>query len=57
MKKILSYFVVVFIFGILAMLAVRFIFSGPEDTWLCENGQWTKHGQPTAAMPTSGCDN
>lgn len=26
-----------------------------EDTWLCENGQWIKHGQPSAEMPKTGC--
>ncbi|MCX6796706.1 MAG: GerMN domain-containing protein [Candidatus Falkowbacteria bacterium] len=33
------------------------IFSGPEDTWLCANNQWVKHGNPSAPMPTSGCGN
>lgn len=31
------------------------VFSGDEDTWLCQNGQWVKHGNPSAPMPTSGC--
>jgi hypothetical protein len=39
---------------IIAVLGVRF-FSGPEDIWLCQNGQWIKHGQPSAPQPTSGC--
>ncbi len=34
--------------------ALRF-FSGDEDTWLCQNGQWVKHGVPNAPMPSSGC--
>jgi hypothetical protein len=38
----------------LVILGIRF-FSGPEDTWLCQNGQWVKHGQPSSPMPTSGC--
>lgn len=37
-----------------ALFAVRF-FSGDEDTWLCQNGQWIKHGNPSAEMPMSGC--
>jgi hypothetical protein len=40
---------------ILTFIAGLRIFSGPEDTWLCINNQWEKHGQPSAAMPTSGC--
>lgn len=26
-----------------------------EDTWLCVNGQWIKHGNPSAAMPQVPC--
>ncbi len=37
-----------------AMLALR-VFSGPEDTWICQNGQWTAHGKPAAPKPTTGC--
>lgn len=36
-------------------LALRFIFGGNEDTWLCENGQWVKHGNPSSEKPTEGC--
>jgi len=38
-------------------LAVIFglrLFIG-EDTWLCQNGQWIKHGNPSMPMPTTGC--
>lgn len=26
-----------------------------EDVWLCQNGQWVKHGSPSSPMPTTGC--
>lgn len=39
---------------IIAVLGLRFL-SGPEDTWLCQNGQWVKHGQPSAPKPASPC--
>ncbi|MDD5103810.1 MAG: hypothetical protein PHX93_05435 [Candidatus Peribacteraceae bacterium] len=26
-----------------------------EDSWLCVNGEWIKHGNPSAAMPTVPC--
>jgi spore germination protein GerM len=39
---------------LVAVLVVR-LFSGPEDTWLCQNGQWVKHGQPSAPKPTTDC--
>jgi putative hemolysin len=36
-----------------AILIVRF--STPEDTWICENDQWVKHGNPENPIPQSGC--
>ncbi len=30
------------------------IFSG-EDCWLCQNGQWVKHGNPSAPKPVTLC--
>lgn len=39
---------------IIVILGVRFL-SGSEDTWLCQNGQWIKHGQPSAPAPTTVC--
>ncbi len=29
--------------------------GGGEDNWICQNGQWVKHGNPSAAMPTTLC--
>lgn len=28
---------------------------GNEDSWICENGKWIKHGRPNAEMPKEGC--
>lgn len=44
---------------IVVFLAALFIarFSSPEDTWLCVNGQWVKHGTPSSPAPTTGCGN
>ena len=54
MKKIFSIFIIlVLIAGIL--LTIRFLFGKSEDTWICDNGQWVKHGNPEASMPASGC--
>ncbi len=30
-------------------------FSSPEDTWICQDGQWVKHGAPIAPKPTTPC--
>lgn len=37
------------------VLTARFFLGGDEDTWLCQDESWIKHGNPTAPMPTSGC--
>lgn len=29
--------------------------GGGEDTWICSNGQWVKHGKPSKPMPQTGC--
>lgn len=26
-----------------------------EDTWICKDGKWVKHGNPSSAMPTKPC--
>lgn len=31
------------------------ILRGEEDTWICSGGQWARHGNPSAAMPTKLC--
>ncbi len=44
--------------GILAFVAVAIVAARvltPEDTWLCDNGAWVKHGNPSDPAPTTGC--
>ncbi|MDP2930296.1 MAG: GerMN domain-containing protein [bacterium] len=53
-KKIFLVFVVVFIIAGV-VLAVRFLAGGSEDTWICSNGLWVKHGAPAAEKPDEGC--
>jgi len=51
MKKI---FLFLFIFFI-AILTIRFLFGGSEDSWICDNNQWVKHGFPKNPSPQIGC--
>ena len=48
----------IIITGVIAIiLAVLFglrLFSG-EDSWICQNGEWIKHGNPSAPKPTESC--
>lgn len=55
MKNKLLKISVILIIIFIIILGVRFL-SG-EDDWICENGQWIKHGNPSALMPTTGCGN
>lgn len=49
MKKPLL--IVLFILG--AVLIFRFL--TPEDTWICQNGLWVRHGNPRFPQPTGLC--
>ena len=53
-KSFLYILAVITLFIILAIAGLR-IFSGPEDTWMCDNGEWVKHGHPNAPMPEIEC--
>ncbi len=53
MKKQLIVVIVVFVVVIGAVIALRLL--TPEDAWVCENGEWVRHGNPSADMPESGC--
>ncbi len=51
MKKLLIVIAVILV----GLLVIRFNLGGDEDTWICQNGQWVKHGNPSAARPEEGC--
>ncbi len=41
---------------IVVIFLLRFVIGGSEDDWICDNGQWVKHGVPSAPMPEDPCD-
>lgn len=44
--------------GALVVLVVLFgirFFSGNEDTWLCVEGEWVRHGNPDGEAPNEAC--
>ena len=49
------------VFAFAALLAATAIvvgvrtLGGDEDTWICRDGQWVKHGSPSSPMPTAPC--
>jgi len=52
-KTLFGIFLIVLIFFVL--LFVRFIFGGDEDTWICRDGKWIKHGNPSFPPPEEVC--
>ncbi|MFA5131013.1 MAG: Gmad2 immunoglobulin-like domain-containing protein [Patescibacteria group bacterium] len=52
MKKV--YFLLGFV-GLVVIILFAIRLSSPEDDWICSNGEWQKHGHPSAAMPTTLC--
>ncbi|MFH1822885.1 MAG: GerMN domain-containing protein [Patescibacteria group bacterium] len=53
MKQALIIIIILAIVTFTAIIGLR-LFTD-EDTWLCDNGEWVKHGNPSAPMPESGC--
>jgi putative hemolysin len=53
MKKVLLVLLIVPILVLLIWGLTRLWF--PEDTWICKNGEWVKHGKPSAPMPSYPC--
>lgn len=55
MKKIIFISITIIILAGTALLfGMRFL-DGSEDDWICQNGEWVKHGHPDSAKPTSLC--
>jgi hypothetical protein len=53
MKK-LFLIIIVFIFVLLCAVVLLRLLSG-EDNWICQNGEWIKHGQPSGPPPSKSC--
>ena len=49
-KRLLVAFMALTIF-FMALMILR----GSEDDWICENGEWAKHGVPSAPKPSEPC--
>lgn len=50
-KKIL----ILSLFLLVVLVAVLFL-RKDEDSWICVDDSWVKHGNPTASQPLFGCD-
>lgn len=54
MKNFKKYYLL-FLALLLVGLIIAIRFSTKEDTWICDQGNWVKHGNPSSEKPTSGC--
>ncbi|MFA6306477.1 MAG: GerMN domain-containing protein [Patescibacteria group bacterium] len=52
-KLVWKIVIAVFLLAVV-ILGVRLL-SGDEDIWLCQNGGWVKHGNPSASEPATPC--
>lgn len=53
MNKRILIIVVILAVVLLIFFFLRFL-SG-EDNWICQNGQWVEHGNPSSSMPEKAC--
>lgn len=37
------------------IFVVRFLVGGNEDSWICDSGQWVRHGNPSSGKPSKPC--
>lgn len=54
MKKILIITAAI-LFVALLVAGTMLLLRGKEDTWICQNGVWEKHGNPSSPMPMEPC--
>ncbi|MBU4332244.1 hypothetical protein KKD19_02590 [Patescibacteria group bacterium] len=55
MKTLFKVLLIIFIV-IIVWFIIRFVIGGPEDDWICVEGQWVKHGAPATPKPEGDCD-
>jgi hypothetical protein len=54
MKQVLLIALIALFAAAAIVLGLR-LCCGDEDTWLCQDGQWIKHGNPSSPKPTAPC--
>lgn len=53
-KSKINYLLIVIGVVIVAIFIARFI--SPEDSWVCQKGEWVAHGSPAVEKPTTKCE-
>ncbi len=55
MKKRISKIILGILISFGFILILRFVLGGSEDSWICDQGHWIKHGNPRVPQPTGSC--
>jgi len=50
-NKKAAYILAIFFFILFLLLLLR----GQEDNWICQKGEWIKHGHPATEKPKTEC--
>jgi hypothetical protein len=53
MSKKLLIVAIIILAVVVAVIGLRLLIG--EDSWICVDGKWIKHGNPGSPMPESGC--
>lgn len=53
MKKTTLIIALIIIIGLAGLFALRLL--SPEDSWICVNNEWVKHGNPSQEKPDQNC--
>jgi hypothetical protein len=54
MKK--YYLIIIFVALVLLGIIIGVRIISGEDNWICQNGEWVKHGNPSSLKPTKACE-
>ncbi len=55
-KKANAFWIVLVVLLIAAAMIINIRFLSEEDGWICDKGEWVRHGNPTEGMPSGGCN-
>ncbi len=55
MKRKILRIIFILILLVVVWAIIRFVIGGSEDTWICVDNEWVKHGVPSAPKPTKPC--
>jgi hypothetical protein len=56
MRKIAFITLSIILIAAAAIFILRFVFGGPEDDWICKDGKWIEHGNPSNPAPVESCE-